>query len=376
MADKEISRCLVCDDVSMGINFGVPTCMPCKAFFRRNAVKLGTHEFICPNDGDCMITYKYRRICNCCRLAKCFRVGMKKSFILTDEQREARNKLIAMNRIKRGQIAKPQCLAWMQSPSLLRMPSRSIQCLSSSDQVRLVNIFNAYEKTCTVAKNTTLKNLPTVQHTSIHEFINEMSSEFLISIEYLKLIPEFNNLIMDDKVRLIKNHIGTIVHINEPLMLPVPPSNLIGTWINIFNFDTTKLLMKRHQIIQQYIIDPILLKIVLIILVLSSSNCRNINHIDVNLICDDPLSIFLAQNIYVELLWKYILSHSLNEQHAVKYLNQLMMFILFAQNLHMEIDDYINHFKHEIKQMEPMMQSLWPGTDNENDMNIAQDVIS
>lgn len=41
MPGKRHDRCLVCDDVAIGINFGVPTCMPCKAFFRRNAVRLG-----------------------------------------------------------------------------------------------------------------------------------------------------------------------------------------------------------------------------------------------------------------------------------------------------------------------------------------------
>ncbi|CAF4694162.1 unnamed protein product, partial [Rotaria sp. Silwood2] len=52
MTNRELGRCLVCDDIAIGINFGVPTCMPCKAFFRRNAVKLGTHEFVCRYDGD------------------------------------------------------------------------------------------------------------------------------------------------------------------------------------------------------------------------------------------------------------------------------------------------------------------------------------
>ncbi|CAF2734091.1 unnamed protein product [Rotaria sp. Silwood2] len=263
----------------------------------------------------------------------------------------------------------------MQSPSLHRMPSSSIKYLSSSEQVLLTNIFNAYETTCTVAKNTTLQNLPTVQHTSMHALVNEMCSEFQVSIEYLKLIPEFNNLIMDDKVRLIKNHIGTIVHINEPLMFQMPPTNLIGSWTSVFGLDITKRLFKRHQIIEQYIVDPIILKVLLIILVLSSSNCRYTDYTDMDLICDDPLSIFKAQNIYVELLWKYILLHSTNEQHAAKFFNRLMIYILFAQNLHLEIDYYISCLKHEIKQMNPMIQSMWLKTDNEEDMNIFQDVI-
>jgi len=36
--------CLVCGAESIGVNFGVQTCMACKAFFRRNAVKLGVGE--------------------------------------------------------------------------------------------------------------------------------------------------------------------------------------------------------------------------------------------------------------------------------------------------------------------------------------------
>ncbi|CAF0825407.1 unnamed protein product [Rotaria sp. Silwood1] len=115
MPNNDQGRCLVCDDVAIGINFGIPTCMPCKAFFRRNAVKLGTREFVCQHNGECIVTYKYRRSCNCCRLAKCFRVGMKKSFILTNEEREARNKLVATNRLKRGKIPKLQCIPWVCS---------------------------------------------------------------------------------------------------------------------------------------------------------------------------------------------------------------------------------------------------------------------
>ena len=60
------------------------------------------------------MTYKYRRSCNCCRLAKCFRVGMKKSLILSDEEREARNKLVEANRLKRGKAIKRQFDDWVR----------------------------------------------------------------------------------------------------------------------------------------------------------------------------------------------------------------------------------------------------------------------
>ena len=38
---RELGPCLVCGNAAIGINFAAPTCMACKAFFRRNAVRLG-----------------------------------------------------------------------------------------------------------------------------------------------------------------------------------------------------------------------------------------------------------------------------------------------------------------------------------------------
>lgn len=265
----------------------------------------------------------------------------------------------------------------MQPISLLRITANSDRWLSSIDQTVLTNVFHTYENTCVIAQNTTLKSFPVVAHTSMHGFVNEMSSEFEVSISYIRMVPHFHKLTIDDKVRLIKNHIGTIIHINEPLMHPVAPTNLILTWNNLFGLEITKELLKRHRIIEQYMVDPIVLKIILIILVLSSGNSRNTNEIDMDVICDDTLSIFAAQNVFVELLWKYILSRSANERSAVKFFNRLMMYILYTQSLHLRIDDYVNSLKQEIQKMKPIMQNMWPKEDNEeiiDDMTIAQDV--
>lgn len=45
MSKTDHNQCFVCDAISVGINFGVPTCMPCKAFFRRNASKIDVRLF-------------------------------------------------------------------------------------------------------------------------------------------------------------------------------------------------------------------------------------------------------------------------------------------------------------------------------------------
>jgi hypothetical protein len=239
------------------------------------------------------------------------------------------------------------------------MRQSSVQYLSSSDQVVLANIFHAYENTCMAAKKTQFQCFPTIQHTSIHGFLNEISPILPIFIEYFKRIPEFVNINLDDKLRLVKNHFGIMVHMNEPLMHPLTSTNLIVTWNAVLGVNITARLLKRNQIIQEYTVDPILLKLVLIILVLCTSNARNIENTDLDQICDDTLSVFAAQCIYVELLWKYILSRSSTEANAVKFLNKLMMFILYVQKLGLDIDGYINGLKEEVQQMEPMMQNMW-----------------
>jgi hypothetical protein len=38
---------------------------------------------------------------------------MKKSLILSDEKRQARNKLVEINRLKRGKVIKQQCDDWV-----------------------------------------------------------------------------------------------------------------------------------------------------------------------------------------------------------------------------------------------------------------------
>jgi len=265
----------------------------------------------------------------------------------------------------------------MRPPTLLRMPPNSFESLSSSDQVVLANIFHAYENTVIVAKNVQFQCFPSVQHTSMHAFFNEVALLFPVFIDYFKHVPEFSNIILDDKIRIVKNHFGVMLNINEPLMHPVTSSNLIATWTNIYGVDIAARLLKRNHILEQFIYDPILLKIVLIVLVLSSSNGRILESTDIDQICDYPLPIYAAQNVYVELLWRYILSRSANEEDAAKFFNKLMLCILHMKNMHMYLYSYISGFKDEIKQMEPIMQSMWARPDEEEriaEIDIAQDI--
>jgi len=255
----------------------------------------------------------------------------------------------------------------MQSSSLIYMTSNGIKSLSPSDQVVLANIFHAYENTCIAIRNNESPCFPSIVHNSMHEFLNEISTKVPMFIDYFKYVPEFARISMDDKIRLVKTHFGVMININEPLLYPLTSSNLTRTWSNVFGPDITLRLVKRNKIIEQYTIDPILLKIVLIILVLSSDNSRDLDTFDLDVICDDTLFIFHAQNIYVQLLWNYILSRTTSYRDAVKFYNKLIMCILFMSNVDRDIDSHINKCKTEIQQMVPLMQAIWSDSNKNTD---------
>ncbi|XP_025018141.1 nuclear hormone receptor HR96-like [Tetranychus urticae] len=91
--------CRVCSDKAMGFNFNAITCESCKAFFRRNAFK--GEKLRCPFNNDCIIDKSTRRFCQKCRLEKCLQVGMKREWILSEEQKKIKRAKIAENRMKR-----------------------------------------------------------------------------------------------------------------------------------------------------------------------------------------------------------------------------------------------------------------------------------
>ncbi|GMT31194.1 hypothetical protein PFISCL1PPCAC_29149 [Pristionchus fissidentatus] len=96
--------CRVCGDKAYSYNFNVITCESCKAFFRRNANK--EKEIRCPFNESCEINVVSRRFCQRCRLHKCFQVGMKREWIMTDEARLEKKARVEENRERRKEEAK------------------------------------------------------------------------------------------------------------------------------------------------------------------------------------------------------------------------------------------------------------------------------
>nr|ASL70609.1 nuclear receptor [Brachionus koreanus] len=92
--------CVVCGAPANGYNFDAITCESCKAFFRRNAFR-PLNLFRCSNNNQCEINIQTRKKCKKCRIVKCFNLGMRRDWIMTEMEREEKRRKIEENRKKK-----------------------------------------------------------------------------------------------------------------------------------------------------------------------------------------------------------------------------------------------------------------------------------
>ncbi|CAF1365396.1 unnamed protein product [Adineta ricciae] len=366
---KQGDKCLVCGDSAIGLNFGVQTCSPCKAFFRRNAVKLGTIEFQCRDDGDCPVTSDTRRQCNCCRLAKCFRVGMDRKAIRTDDQRRERLLLIESNRQKRSEhniINKSLAIPNkpLIRPTNLLLQSKEDVYLSADSYDLLTNIFHGYNKTCTSTPKEQL-TMPVNESLTVRAFLNASSSIYISFISFLQLLPEFRSIPIDGKFSLVKSnfkhvlfkHCAYLIHTVTPDLHQDSP-----VCLHLFPKEVYASFCERSFALTPFVHDPILMKLSLIILTFStylsvSYECQPTTHTKTNI----TKTILQAQNIYVELLWRYILTRCSNFQKSVHLITSLISRVLHSQKSQIMTEDFIRTsvVQQQEQELAPIIQSIW-----------------
>ena len=146
-------------------------------------------------------------------------------------------------------------------------------------------------------------------------------------------------------------------------MIQYESDNLITSIQKSFPADLAASMLQSMDLLFSYSNDPVFLKLILIVRSLSSGINRYRNDVDLDRIYDDTRRILAAQNIYVELLWRYLLSKLPSERDAVKFFNKLIRDIMFVQRTYLMVDCYLYSLGHEIDQLEPLMQSMWPKSD-------------
>ncbi|CAF4218625.1 unnamed protein product, partial [Adineta steineri] len=225
------NRCVICGSKSIGMNFGVLTCAPCKAFFRRNARRKELLDLPCRHrDLSALMTsnhemnertmrYLQIRRCSSCRLRRCFEVGMKEELVRTDEENERYKQLVDLNRKQRDSL-KQQLLQIKE----LSIPQNILRDNYLSDEIdwrHLSNIVYAYESCCiktyvqqrsSVIFNRTPQS-PNEQPYNIYPTTITMSIVLAVS-SFLKTLPAYYSLPRSTRNYLCKTNIRPLIFPN------------------------------------------------------------------------------------------------------------------------------------------------------------------
>ncbi|CAH2103841.1 unnamed protein product [Euphydryas editha] len=79
MDNKSDALCRVCGDKASGKHYGVPSCDGCRGFFKRSIRR--NLDYVCKENGRCVVDVSRRNQCQACRFSKCLRVNMKKDAV-------------------------------------------------------------------------------------------------------------------------------------------------------------------------------------------------------------------------------------------------------------------------------------------------------
>ncbi|KAK5646021.1 hypothetical protein RI129_004485 [Pyrocoelia pectoralis] len=76
---KNESFCKVCGDKASGKHYGVASCDGCRGFFKRSIRR--NLEYVCKENGRCIVDVTRRNQCQACRFKKCLQVNMKRDAV-------------------------------------------------------------------------------------------------------------------------------------------------------------------------------------------------------------------------------------------------------------------------------------------------------
>ncbi|UJR19748.1 hypothetical protein I4U23_022881 [Adineta vaga] len=345
------SVCVICGDHAIGHNYDVLSCASCKAFFHRYAHEKLDKLKCLTGTNQCIIEYRTDRKCFRCRLNKCFSMGMRKDFILNQQQLQQRRK-------------HPKTAESIYNPahnedSISQEFDEIDRLLLNINEDDINNVLNENFETNNVEDLSIIHNIQSLfllffenQSENILDSIdlsNHVSAiiswaQFdceiaLQTIRYFRQINEFENLHTDDRFLLIKYNLFALMLIRKSFRYRQTnfrsPDEIhkeketkarFLTLCNTSNDLEDKMNSLNDSIIQYAEQDPILLSLILIISLFSPTLSVNLDEP----IFKDSLSIYRAQVLYTKVLWNYLIQKP-DETTACQKFVQLTKIIFHVQ---------------------------------------------
>ncbi|CAF1105592.1 unnamed protein product [Adineta steineri] len=319
--------CLICGDTARIINYGALSCQSCKIFFRRNGFRPeGVRP--CCFDKCCEINMQSRHTCTDCRLTKCSTMGMSSDLIRKDTKKVERSSL------KQSSTTDQSTSQDITVHTVIQLVTSNISNILQSDQsshfdsqrTLLSNIVHSHDIFSTMSQMLlTANNLPRLSVEAHSNVINpiEIIQEMCISMQsFISSSPDFRILTLR--------------------ILRIP--KYLNAFITIYGSDT--MLSLRHTV-EQLDPDSTLIKIILIILAFSS-NCLivNINKtMERDSLLDGTFRLLGSQNVYVELLWKYLIFKYGYGDSVLRFTRLIQIFLCVIKKLAIVYTNNTTHRK-------------------------------
>lgn len=97
-------ECKVCGDVANDhIHYGAIACYSCRAFFRRGVN--ANAPYYCSQNKSCAITKSTRKHCQYCRFQKCVDIGMKASWVMSEEDKQEKKEKAIIKKLTQSKEA-------------------------------------------------------------------------------------------------------------------------------------------------------------------------------------------------------------------------------------------------------------------------------
>ncbi|CAF4803888.1 unnamed protein product, partial [Rotaria sp. Silwood1] len=339
------------------------------------------NSFKCRGNGRCEVTVATRKRCKKCRIEKCFRMGMRKEWILSEEDKQRKKSKIEENR-RRKQTNDPTKPRRRRTHTYSRTDETSpinrssshittndvISLMSQFDWTKIQQVQTAYSEA--IAYNQVVGVPPYPATHPIHSTLELIRIPTYLSslrlITYLRKIPEFELFDSEDRVTLIKHNLLAIVFIHIVLIYdPIAdiyhehntedPIFQGQDWIEIlgeeFYYDITATVKKLIQILEY---DRVLIKLLLLIILFTKGFCAyDIEH-EPSL--NNTLIVFNTHNMYVEILYKYCL-HQYGLNRTINLFTKLINRLFDIQRLSAHLKDFV-HSNVDATQLSPLMQSV------------------
>ncbi|UJR16571.1 hypothetical protein I4U23_003472 [Adineta vaga] len=357
--------CAVCGDRAIGYNYDVPSCAPCKAFFHRNAHQSREKLKCFTNQSQCSVAHETRRKCSRCRLDRCFAVGMRKDFILTEEEKQRRRELIEENRSLTSKRSSSTSTAISTSEPLDDIDQLLMNMINDSDDFLLNETFTANEIENILFDPLSTKDWQTIEHIrssllstfprdnfqcfcvdvtdrtsallSWSQFAYQVALHF---INFFRKIEEFQTLHSDDRFLLIKYNLISLFTLSKCFAYQ-PINDCCSSEDNVFaqknrlffslcgdSYGVRDTFVKSvTSLVEITSQDPIIISLLLIILLFSQGFSMNENQPQLQ----DSLAVHTAQAHYTNVLWNYLV-HKCGEGQTYKYFTRLMNVIIQIQS--------------------------------------------